>query len=744
MIQQNREPRDLRPRAAISAVFAVLAFIIVLARLYHLQLVRGPEFAGRSRENYIKELIEPADRGVIVDRRGRTLAGNRPSFDIYVTPAFCPSPDEVVPRIAEHLGLTAAEEASVLKALKGIKRSEQFRPYLVKLDVDRDQLDRLQADLPMLPGVEMIPSPHRRYGPLAELEENRPFGSMLAHVVGYMSEVSQTELESAGSSYRRGDFVGRRGVERSYENLLRGLDGKRFVAVDARGRELDRATQDLLIPEAERRQPSRPGNSLEMTLDLGLQVLATRAMEAGARAGAAAVVDVHTGFVLALVSYPSYDPNLLTGRISRKELQALVDDPMQPLFSRATQQHYHPGSTFKVVPALAALAAGLTTPESSTTCGGGYTVGARRWRCHNERGHGAGIDLRRSLLYSCDVYYYWVADRIGLDPIAEMATRMGFGRPTGVELAPEAAGLVPTVAYHQKTKEGYARGYALNTAIGQGSVNVTVLQLAMAYAAIANGGTLYRPRLVRRVLAPDGTVVRDVQPDPVGSLGVSPAALKAVMGSLEAVVHVPGGTAYAKRLAGIRVAGKTGTAQNVVIGDRRLSLSEMKWAERDHAWFAAVAPAEAPEIAVVVLNEHGGHGGAAAAPIAMGIIQGYFDLKAREAVTPLSPQELPLLQPDPRFASQVRVDAGPRDPVMQLPVPGVVGRDEPMSSAAEVANPDLLRRPVLDTPKPVRRPRVRTAASSGSSDVEPEPAQGHGGGAPPDEAAEPSEAPPAD
>jgi penicillin-binding protein 2 len=261
LLPQSKEPKELRPRAAVMAIVATALFILLVARLYHLQLVRGDELSQKSRENYVKELVEPADRGFILDHRGRVLAGNRPSFDIYLTPAFCKHTHAVVGRLAQHLNLTPEEVETVLKAVKGARRLERFRPYLVKLDVDRDQLDVIEADLPQLEGVDMIPSPHRRYGPLQDPVQNAPFGPLIAHVVGYMSEVSPAELEASKGKYRRGDFIGRRGIERALEGELRGIDGKRFIAVDAKGRELDRETQDQLIPEEERRcSPSTSGS----------------------------------------------------------------------------------------------------------------------------------------------------------------------------------------------------------------------------------------------------------------------------------------------------------------------------------------------------------------------------------------------------------------------------------------------------------------------------------------------------
>ena len=693
LITPSKEPKELKPRTAATAIVAVVLFLALVARLYDLQLVRGAELGKKSQENYKKELVVPAPRGKILDHRGRLLASNRPSFDIYITPEFCRPLEEVVGRLATLIDLSPEEAAQALKTAKRTKGLDRSQPFLVKLDIGRDKLDMVLANEGRLPGVDMIPSPHRRYGPLRDDAANAPFGPMLAHVVGYMSQVSPAELAAGKGRYRQGDFIGRRGIERAFESELRGVDGRRTVAVDVKGRELDPAAQDQLIPKSERLVPARPGHNVVLSLDLALQAVAWKALAAHGKAGAVAVVDVHTGFVLALVSYPAYDPNELTGRISRRELTALVDDPLQPLFARAIQQHYHPGSTFKVVTALAALAGGYVTPQSTTTCNGGYKLGRRRWRCWKKTGHGPGINLRRALQHSCDTYFYWLADKMGLDPIAAMAFKLGFGRPTGIEIGPEAPGVVPTVAYHEKVDHWYSKGFALNAAIGQGAVNVTALQLAMAYATIANGGTLYRPHLVRRIEDAGGHVLREVRPEVVRTLGVTPANLTAVVEGLKAVVARPGGTAYARRLADVAVAGKTGTAQNVVIGETRTKLKDMPWAQRDHAWFASFAPADAPEIAVAVVKEHSGEGATAAEPVAMAVYQEYFDLKRQEAKGELpSAEDIAQLRPHPRYASQLWAERHPA-PAELTPEPPASLADDPASTPAEVADPDLLRAP---------------------------------------------------
>jgi penicillin-binding protein 2 len=706
-LQTKKEARDLRPRAGGMAVVASFLMLLLVARLYHLQIVRGEELSQKSRDNYVKEVVETGPRGLIFDHKGRIIADNRPSFDITLTPAFCKHPDDVISRLDTILGMNLDDVDKALADVKAPRGLDRFRAVLIKQDVKRDQMEMIEANLSELEGVDVVPTAHRSY----------PYGEELAHVVGYLSQVSQDELDASKGKYRRGDYVGRRGIERSMETDLRGVDGRRRFAVDAKGRDLDQLDPemaDVLIPEGERRLPSRPGKNVTLSIDLALQHIAAQALKEEGRAGAVVAVDVHTGFVLAMVSEPSFDPNEMTGRITQAALDAIVKDPLQPLFQRAVQQNYHPGSTFKIVTALAGLEKNIVVPEGQTTCTGGYTLGPRRWRCWYEKGHGSGINLRRALVQSCDTYFYWLADRMGLDPIANMAEALGFGQATGIELSPEAPGLMPTVAYHDRVDHGYAKGFALNAAIGQGSVNVTPLQLAMAYAALANGGTLYKPHLVRET--EDGGRVLKTEPEIVRKLDVKPAHIAAIMQGLTGVVNSPGGTAYAKRLVDIKVAGKTGTAQNAVIGEKRIKEQDMDWAQRDHAWFASIAPADDPEIVVVVLNEHAGHGGAVAAPVAMAVIQAYFDIQSREAqYGPLSEREIMELKPAPRYAAEL-LAARDRDEERRNE-PGVEGPrsadDGPAAPAEAVANPSVLE------PKPTS-PAGDTKAPT-PDDVEPAP-----------------------
>jgi penicillin-binding protein 2 len=607
-----REGRELKTRIAWLGVAVVFCFLALAGRLWFLQIRKGEEYAHKSEGNFIKELRVPADRGMILDRKGKTLVDSRPSYDLYITPAFCGQCEDVVGRLAGMIQLEGEDLTRVLDGLGKSRGLERFRPIPVRVDINRDELDVVEANRDSLPGLDVIAAPHRNYreGPLA------------GHLLGYLGEIGPDELAKSKETdrpYRLGDYIGKRGVERKFEEYLRGEDGAERVVADAKGRKLPEL--EWMIPETDRYQPGRPGHNLVLSIDERLQRTAEENFNG--EAGSLVAVDVNTGFVLAMVSKPGYDPNEMTGRISKERLRELSQDPLEPMLFRATQNHFHPGSTFKVITELAALERGI---KGTVFCGGGYTLGRRRWRCHKDSGHGS-VDPMQAIQKSCDTWFYSAADRMGIDAISDMAHRFGLGSPTGLDLGFEVPGVIPSVEYHDKyTPGGYQKGFALNAAIGQGDVNVTPLQLAMVYAAIANGGTVYRPQVVRRIEDADGTVVKAFEPEARLQAGVPPATLAIVRKGLDMVVNEPGGTAYSKRLKNIRVAGKTGTAQVVRIGAKRVKKEEMGFFERDHAWYAAYAPVEDPQIAVVVLNEHGGHGGSDAAPAGMKVIERYFEL----------------------------------------------------------------------------------------------------------------------
>ena len=622
--------REIRPRAAMGALIVVCAMLVLVVRLYQLQILRGEVYVVQSIANFRKSLFVPADRGVIKDRKGRTLVENRPSFDVFLTPAFCKGKerDEVLEKLQAYLRLGEDDveriKGDYQKSWFNKDKLERFRPFLVMLDIPRDQVDVLEAHRSEMSCVNLIPTPHRSY--------HAPIS--LGHVLGYMSEVTPDELDDH-PEYRRGQTIGRRGLERRWERELRGADGKQNIAVDAKGRELDKDTQEALIPESERLIPATPGNNLVLSVDEKLQKAADAAFQG--RAGAVVVMEARTGFILAMVSRPSFDSNKMSGRITRAELKAISEDPLKPMLNRVMNENYHPGSTFKSITSFAGLENGVIGPNSSIFCGGGYTMGNHRWRCDKPAGHGA-LDLKHALSQSCDVFYYTVGDRVGLDALSEMARRFGYGQPTGLDLGREITGIIPD----SKTitpESGSARAHAINASIGQGEINVTPLQQAVAYAAIANGGDVVVPQIVLRIESPEGKVIREFHPEIARKLGLKESSLQAVRAGLVAVVNEPGGTGYRSRLQDIEFAGKTGTAQVMKLGQKqKLDPTSQAYFSRDHAWFAAFAPASDPEIVVVVLNEHGGWGAEAAAPAAARIISAYFRMKKEDvAPSPLPP-----------------------------------------------------------------------------------------------------------
>ena len=615
--------RELKRRFLWLGLAMSLGLGLLSIQLYRLQITRGDEYAAKSVANFVKEVRLRADRGVIKDSRGTILVDSRPSFDAFLTPAFCTDCfEQVIPRLAELLQWDADQRKKVEDMVRMGRRNAPFQPVPVRVDLTRDEYDRLAARRDILDGVEVAPVPHRFYRT----------NTVLSHVLGYMNEITQEELERLngdGSRYALGDYIGRRGLERYFEQRLRGTDGVRKEVVNARGQTIEELNVKLGDNAV---VPPRPGSNLVLSIDMRLQETAERAFPAVS--GALVAIEVNTGFIRALVSRPGFDPNLLTGRITPAQMAQLFRDPLEPMINRVAAEHYSPGSTFKVVTALAAYKSGAFRPETVVNCPGGYRLGARTWRCHKDSGHGP-VDGHMAMKSSCDTWFYKVADTIGLDPIGEMGKALGLGSPTGIGVVAEVPGIMPTSAYHDKASPGgYTKGMALNSAIGQGDDNVTPLQLALVYAAIANGGTLYKPQLVQRLENLDGHVVEEFKPEVVRRLDIPPAHRKALIEGLVRVVQEAGGTAYRQRLKDIVVAGKTGTAQVARLGAVRLKTHQMSYFERDHAWFAGFAPADTPELAIVVLNEHGGHGGSDAAPAGMAVIQKYFDLKKQDATAP--------------------------------------------------------------------------------------------------------------
>lgn len=707
----TREPKELRPRIFIVGGFFLLGLLVLAVNLYRLMVVRYEEFLALSVDNEFKDTRVRAARGLIRDRRGEVLVDARPSLDVFITPAFCQKcVADVIPRLQGLLAWDEEQLNRVTEMVKSARGPQRYQQIVVQVDLTRDEFDLVNAHRFQLPGVDLEPVPHRHYRA----------GSALAHVLGYMNEVTSEELARLNGGptlerppYAMGDYTGRRGVERAYEQQLRGRDGWVKEVVNARGEVMRDASGNVLKRDE---VPPEPGHNLVLSIDARLQSEAERAFPG--TAGAIVVVEAKTGFVRAIVSRPGFDPNEMTGRVSAQALVQLNKDPLQPMVFRAGAEHYHPGSTFKVVSLLAGLRSGVVTPTTGINCPGGYQLGSRRWRCDLESGHGI-VHAPDAIRASCDVYFYKLGDMMGIDAIAEVGRELGLGSPTNFGVVGEVPGVMPSSEYHNRvTPGGYTKGMALNTAIGQGDVNVTPLQLAMLYATIANGGHLYQPQIVQRIETPEGELVEDFKPRLVRDVEMTAEQRATLIAGLIGVVNEPGGTGFRARLPDVVVAGKTGTAQVARIGAVRVKTKDLSYWLRDHAWFAAFAPADDPELVVVVLNEHSGFGGAEAAPTAGAIFKKYFELKRTDA------EAFGIEYQPPKAPSQGKAPllAPPLSPPKDAPGTGLAKQEPPTKDVG--AGLELpLRKELASTPAPPL-PDVTPAPPSPG---EPLPPAGEGG-----------------
>ncbi len=698
--------KDFRPRLAWATGLAVLTFLTLVGRLYVLQILKGDEYKEKAEENFVKEIRQPADRGHVLDRHGRILVDSRPSYDVTLTPYFCGKQcDEVLARLAAMLSMTPDEVERARGQLAGARKLERFRPFTVKVDIAREELDRFLAHQMDLPGVDVQPIPHRNYR----------YGGLGGHLIGYMNEAGPDELkrlneevqssETGQGPYLLGDYTGRRGLERRFERQLRGIDGKERVPVDAKGRRKEDA--DDLIPEDQRVVPSVPGHNLVLSIDWRLQELAEQAFPA--TAGVVLAMDAKTGFLLALVDRPAPDPNKMSGRITGAELAAIHSDPLQPELFRAIQQHYHPGSTFKALTSIAALEEGIYQPGTTVYCPGSFRMGSHRWRCDKDSGHGY-VDFEHALGASCDVFFYEAGARLGADAIAKWAHELGLGVPTEFSLPGEVPGVVPDVAWHDRhLRGGYQRGMPVNLAIGQGDVNVTPMQQLVFYGALATG-IVWKPQVVLRVEDADGKVLQEFAPQERSRPKLKKSTRDTVMKGLLAAVNQPFGTAYWQRSKDFTIAGKTGTAQVVKMG-KRMRAEQVPYFERDHAWFAAFAPAEDPEIVVVVLNEHSGFGSTNAAPTAMALIKKWMELKAQDAA-------------ERSGVAQAQDVAAPPGAAQIVPAPlATPGAAAAAPAAAKPAPVAAKPAPAAAKPAPVAAKPAPAAAKPAPVEAKPAPAQ---------------------
>ena len=621
---QRSDVSEFRRRFRWIALGMALAFCGLIARLFYLQVIEGEENKSIAHENIVRRVTLATTRGLIHDRMGKVLADSRAVYNVYVVPSRL---DMALtwPKLVDYLSIGVDERVRLEAHLTALRLSDGTRKdqqILLKEDISRDAVANLKTHQAELPGVDVVSVAVRYY----------PFGEIGAHVLGYMAEVDAEKLTTLRSvGYVEGDRVGATGVERAWESYLRGTRGWEKVLVDAKGRR--RPGGDGIIEDPRRVDPI-PGRDLRLTLDADIQQAIEKAMR-GELAGGVALVDVRTGRILGLYAKPSYDPNALSGRsgkqVIRDAFRRLYSDPLKPALDKTISGAYPPGSTFKPFTALAGLEKGLIDARASMQCKGFLSFGKRTFGCTHV--HGA-VDLHEGIDESCNVYFYRLAAEygVGMDVIAEMAQRYGLGAKTGLGVNAEASGRMPTRAWMTLRNKGqYRLGYGLNAAIGQGATTVSVLQLALAYAAIANGGTLYQPQLVRAVETSAGTVVQEFSPRVRRQIDVHPENLALVQKALVSGVNEVRGTAYRARLAGVDLAGKTGTAQVSHHVVRGIEAERVWYFNREHAWFAGYAPTKSPEVAIVVLIEHGGAGGKHAAPVAFKVVESYQQIQAGRA-----------------------------------------------------------------------------------------------------------------
>ena len=601
---------ELRRRLRWVALIGIGALVVLVGRLWQLQVMRGEGYYERTVSNVIKERYLPSVRGKILDRNGVSLADNRPAFNVYATPKQLTR--ELEAELARMLALSDSEIAKIDDRLALGRRRDPRVPIMILEDLGRDRAALIEQSLARLPGIEVRHEPHRNY----------PQGELAAHLIGYMTQMTAAEADRLiTQGYDPSELVGRYGLEEKWENYLRGKKGIERYAVDARGQRLDDATASALI-QGDHGVPAIPGANVVLTIDAELQKLAEKAV-AHAGASAVVVVEPRTGKLRAVVSKPSFDPNIMTGHLSQAMETMLKQDVHKPFIDKALRATYPPGSIFKFTTALAALTAHQAAADEAMFCTGEYQLSGTVFHCHGTHGR---VDLIQAIQYSCDTYFWRLAERIGIDAIAEVATEYGLGKPTNLGLNGDSAGRIPTKDWYDRTRHYYSAGLATNTAIGQGDVEVTVLQMAMAYAALANGGTLYVPQVVERLEAHDGRVITSYEPQVARLIQTAPEALAVWKRGMWKVSNEVRGTAFQHGHTDVvPVMGKTGTAEV----KKRHKDSEDKDPERwdpsaAHAWFAGWAPADDPEIVVVVLVEHGGGGGTVAAPIAKQILEGYF------------------------------------------------------------------------------------------------------------------------
>ncbi|HTN42635.1 MAG TPA: penicillin-binding protein 2 [Nitrospiria bacterium] len=592
-------PREIQNRLVYLMVGIVAIFAALLLRAWYLQITKGSYYKEQSENNRVRVVYIQPPRGLIFDRHGELLANNVPSFNLYLVSEDISDKKGVLDQLARFIQVDRSE---LERRITSRKNNVPYMPTKVKEGLSLREVALIESHRLDLAGTILVPEPQRNY----------LYGPLAAHLLGYVGEISPAQLQESGNEDTLpGTSVGQSGIEKTYDTQIRGEVGEKIIEVDAVGHEM----------KVLRVQEPASGDDVYLTIDLNVQKAAEEAL--GKNAGTIVAIDPRNGEILAMVSHPAFDPNQLSQSLSTADWEALSSDPGHPLTNRAIQGQYPPGSTFKLVVSSAALETKEVTPEEPILCTGGMPFGRRVYKDWKRGGHGI-IDLHSAIVQSCDVYFYEMGRRLGIDRLADYAFRYGLGQPTGVELASEKSGVIPTSQWKLRAKgEPWYPGETLSAAIGQGFVTVTPIQLADLIGTVAMSGARFQPHLIKAIRDRATGRLYEFPPVELGRVDLAKKTYTALRQALSGVVSEPHGTGASARSQFVTIAGKTGTAQ-VVEEKAGVETKSLPKELQDHAWFIAFAPVEDPRIAVAVLVEHGGHGGETAAPPAKRVIEEYL------------------------------------------------------------------------------------------------------------------------
>ena len=582
----------------------LIVFGVLLVRLWFLQIINGARYRIQSENNRIDLRDVLPFRGLVFDRNGQLLVDNRPSFILGVIPEDIRELDGLIGDLCR---LVEIDSLSAKRRIKEALKRDPFNPVYIKKDLTRDELARIETNILSMPGVIIEAKPKRHY----------LYSTLAAHLIGYLGEIDREQLNREGYRENKpGDFVGKFGIEKKWQKYLNGVRGGQQVEIDATGRRL----RVLYQKEAE------PGSNIYLTIDKDLQMLAEKVLYD--KAGAIVAMKPGSGEILAMASSPAFDPNDFAKGMDKKGWERLVSNPYFPLQNRVISGQYPPGSLFKVVIALAGLEEGVIDPNEKIFCGGSYSLKGRAYRDWKKGGHGY-VDLHKALVESCDVYFYKMGQKIGIDTIARYAKRLGFNCKTGLQIGDEKPGLIPDKVWKlRRWNAPWEEGETLSVAVGQSFTLTTPVQIVRFMSALFNGGILFRPQATKWIGGRKKETIFEFKPDVADHWGLKKENMELVKRALIGVVNELHGTGKRAKLDKIRVAGKTGTAQVIALPqeeEESVQERDIPYKFRDHAWFMAVAPAENPEIALAILVEHGGMGGAVAAPIAKDMFESYFN-----------------------------------------------------------------------------------------------------------------------